>query len=351
MADPGLNTDSRLVAFYRDRTVLITGSTGFLGYWTVALLRFCGARPIGLSRRDIDCGYRIFAADVRDAQAVTAAVKASKATVVLHLAAQARTRAGQARSTFETNILGTLNVVEAASLVGIPATVVASSSRDPDMPTTDAARRDPYNASKLAAEHIVADYHAEALLADPPRGVALARPAVLVGGADVSSGRLIPDMVARLRAGQEAQPDMPILFRPWQHPLDAAAGMLWLAARLTEQPQGLAPTYNFGLAAHCPRMSAGTLANRLAALWCASAHADADVPAREGFWLDDRRARVDLGWSACWSLDTALGATVEWYRANATGPRAALTEAAGQVLRYCRDAAEAQIAWAAPASA
>ena len=335
--------------------MLVTGHTGLLGTWVVALLAGCRARPAGFARgtrTQPPGGIHAVSADIRESGPVVDAMSGAGASVVLHLAAQPQARLRQRRLTYETNVLGTLNILEGAAALGIPGCVIVSSSRDPARASPDDREsRDPYNASKLAAEQLVLAYRYDALHADPPRGVAIARPAVLIGGGDQAAGRLVPDVMAALRRGEPPGLRTAGHYRPWQHAVEAASGILWLAALLTREPAGLAAAYNFGLPSRpATPVTAGTMAFRLAALW--SGPRQTPGPRQDpsgGYWLDCRQAQADLGWAPCWTLDTALAATVDWHRAHAQGSEAAHAVMVGQVERYTRDAAAAGAAWAQPA--
>lgn len=342
---------TRLGAFYRHRRVLVTGHSGLLGRWVLGLLDACGAEPVGLSRGDrpLPVLGRTLAVDVRDADAVRDAVADARPSAVLHLAAQSHTRTGQRRRTYETNVLGSVNVLDAAAELAVPACVVTGSSRDPALAHADDAFSDPYNASKLAVEHIALDYREDASRCDPGRGVAVARPAVLLGGGDLPRGRLVPEIMATLRAGGRPELRSPGAFRPWQHAVETAAGLLWLAAVLTNAPARTAPAYNFGPSLDQGAVPVGSVAARLRALWTGEPAAPETDVAVDGYRLDPGLAHHDLGWVPCWTLDRALEATVEWHRADSAGGLAADDVVAGQIRRYARDATAAGAAWAEPA--
>lgn len=317
-----------MIGFYSGRTVLVTGHTGLLGKWVVALLAELGANPVGLARGVLpDPGRgRTIAGDVRDFTAVRSAVATSGASVVLHLAAQAHTRAGDRRVIYETNVLGTVNVLEAVAQTEISSCVVTSGARHPGRAQTDLEARDPYNASKFAAEHVVLDYRG--ILP----GVGIARPAVLIGGGDVSADRLVPTIMNALRADRTPQVRNPAAYRPWQHAADTAHGVLLLGAALATKPDSLAHAYEFGPAAS--PISAATLCQRLAAAWAGRPVPGPVCAPQDGYWMDSAAAAADLGWTQRWSLDEAIDATVRWHRADMSGPAEANQVLADQVRRF-----------------
>lgn len=331
---------NRLAAFYRGRTVAVTGHTGLLGRWVLGLLAAAGAEPVGLSRAT---------ADVTDFPRVRDVLDGARPSVVLHLAAQSQARAGRPRETWAVNVLGTVNVLEAAAGAGVAACVVAGSSRDPARAAADGAVRDPYNASKLAAEQAVLDYRHRGLPA------AVGRPAVLIGGGDPNAGRLVPSLLAALARGERPRVRTPSEHRPWQHAVEAAAGLLWLGAALAEGPAAgpvegpaagpvagpVAAAYNFGLPPGTAPVPVGRLVQLLAGGRPGPpVEVGGAVEVGEGFGLDDVRARAELGWWSCWSLEQAVAATVQWSRGG-TGE---------QVARYTADAARAGVRWALPAA-
>jgi CDP-glucose 4,6-dehydratase len=343
---------TRLAEFYRDRPVLVTGHSGLLGQWVVALLTECCAVPHGLAsgRRVGQGAIPAACADIRDLRAVRVAMAEVRPVVVVHLAAQSHNRNAQRHLTYETNVLGTVNVLESAAELGVPSCVVASSSRDWRQAQEDGEFWDPYNASKLAAEQVTLNYRHDALRADTPRGVAIARPAVLIGGGDTSPGRLVPSVMRALMNGQAPGIANAASYRPWQHAIESAAGLLWLGAALADPSRKLAPAYNFGMPPGTAS-SVGSLVGRLEAQWSGTPElGTAQAPEVTGYWLDFDGARADLGWLPCWTLDAAAQATVEWYRASQQDPAAVRDVMREQVLRYARSAAAAGAEWAIPSA-
>jgi CDP-glucose 4,6-dehydratase len=317
-----------VTGFYAGRTVLVTGHTGLLGQWVVALLTELGAIPVGLARgvRPDPGRSRTVAGDVRDFEAVRCALVSSGASVVLHLAAQAHARVADRRATYETNVLGTVNILEAVAESEIPSCVVTSGSRDPRRVQSDREAQDPYNASKFAAEHAVMDYRRNM------PGVGIARPAVLIGGGDCAAGRLVPEIMAALRAGRAPEVRAPAAYRPWQHAVDAAHGLLLLAAALASRQDSLADAYEFGPAGS--PVSADTLSRRLAAAWAGEPARGTGCAPEDGYWMDSAAAAADLGWAQRWSLDEAVDATVRWHRAQVAGQSEADAVLAHQARQF-----------------
>jgi CDP-glucose 4,6-dehydratase len=326
--------DLNFAGEYSGRRVLVTGHTGFKGSWLTLWLSRLGASVTGLAlsppgqpnhwdllRLDID-EHRI---DVRDADAVRAAVAQSRADCVFHLAAQPLVRRSYAEpvETWSTNVMGTVNLLEACRHArSVKAIVVVTS--DKCYENHHAAHRegdrlgghDPYSASKSAAE-LVAQCYRDALMnhIEAPL-LATARAGNVLGGGDWGEDRLIPDLVRAQARGASLAVRSPDAVRPWQHVFDCLAGYLLLGAKLLCGDREAASAWNFGPTADEAR-SVSSVLSGLSKHWPNLRwHAEAEPGPRESavLLLDSTRARTVLGWHPLMSFDHALVATAAWYR-------------------------------------
>jgi CDP-glucose 4,6-dehydratase len=302
--------------FWRERRVFITGHTGFKGTWLAQWLAMLGARVSGYSLPD----------DVRDLPLLREAMSAADPEIVIHLAAQALVRASYEDpvTTFTTNVIGTVNVLEAIRTtpsvrVAIMVTSDKCYANNGDahaFKEDDPLRgRDPYSSSKASAELAIAAYRASFFGApDAPRIVSV-RAGNLIGGGDWSKDRLVPDLVRAFRAGEPAHIRYPDATRPWQFVLDALHGYL-LAAECAFA--GDAPhAFNFGPDAHGAR-TVRWLAGAMAAHWGGGAawqESKAEHPHEaSSLALDSTRAREILAWMPLLDAATAVEWTSGWYQ-------------------------------------
>jgi CDP-glucose 4,6-dehydratase len=323
--------------------VLLTGHTGFKGSWLSLWLHSLGARVTGLAD-GVPTDPSLYelarvgelvdgiTADVRDFPAVRDAVASVRPEVLIHMAAQPFVRRSfrEPRETYETNVMGTVNVLDAIREAGdVRVAIVVTSdkcydNREQGRPFTEAdpmGGRDPYSNSKGCAE-LVADAYRHSFFAgaDTTR-VATARAGNVIGGGDWGEDRLIRDIMAAAVAGEPIPIRNPTAVRPWQHVLNPLAGYLQLAAALWDDPRFVGG-WNFGPALEDAR-PVSFITDRLREMWPGDLRWEVDPgphPHEAQFLaLDSTKAREELGWTPAWDLDEALRRIVEWYVALDAG--------------------------------
>jgi CDP-glucose 4,6-dehydratase len=325
-------------SFWDGRRVLLTGHTGFKGAWLSLWLQSLGARLTGFSidvptnpslfeLANVGEGMEAISGDIRDPDAITAAVRASDPEIVIHMAAQSLVRRSFADpvGTYETNVMGTVNVLDAVRRAGSGVRVIVNVTSDKCYENREwewgyredeaMGGHDPYSSSKGCAELVAAAF-SRSFFSDPdgPR-LASARAGNVIGGGDWGEDRLIPDMMRAALAGEAVRIRNPNSIRPWQHVLSPLSGYLVLAQSVWSSPEH-ATGWNFGPADEDAR-TVGWIVERLCELWpgeLRSAIDDGPHPHEARYLkLDSSRARAQLGWRPLVGLDGALKSIVEWY--------------------------------------
>ncbi|MEO7037962.1 MAG: CDP-glucose 4,6-dehydratase [Polyangiaceae bacterium] len=331
--------------FWRGKRVLITGHTGFKGAWLSLWLGQLGADVAGYAlpppsvpslfqAAALAQRMRSITSDVRDLAAVRAAFQEVRPEIVLHLAAQALVRPSYEDpvATFDTNVMGTVNVLEAARQQPETRSVVVVTSdkcyENREWPwgyreNEAMGGHDPYSSSKGCAELVTAAYRSS--FAKGTLGIASARAGNVIGGGDWAKDRIIPDFVRAVTQGQALRVRNPGAVRPWQHVLEPLAGYLLLAQRLFDEPKRFAEGWNFGPVDTDAR-PVSWVVERFARNWGQGVTWQADPgphPHEANFLkLDCSQARNLLAWRPRLTLDQALSWVTDWYREFSGGSSA-----------------------------
>ena len=333
-------------AFWQGKRVLLTGHTGFKGGWLSLWLQKKGAVVAGYALRPAyaeslfelaSVGEHMDSviADIRDLDALKGVFERFRPEIVFHLAAQPLVRLSyvEPAETFETNVLGTVNLLEAVRKTRDCRVVVSITSdkcyenkewvwgyRETD----PMGGHDPYSASKGCAEIVNAAYRRSFFEALGERQIALAtaRAGNVIGGGDFSKDRLVPDIMAAIVKGKSLNIRSPGAIRPWQHVLEPLSGYMLLAEKLWGSPKDYAQSWNFGPAAEDSR-PVRWMVEKLIERWGEGVPWELDSAPNfheaNALTLDSTKARVSLGWKPRWTLDQALSAIVNWYKAYQRG--------------------------------
>ena len=315
------------------RRVLVTGHTGFKGSWLSLWLRTLEADVQGISLApetqpnmfDL-CGlegmveHRV--QDIRNRHALKGVIRDFDPEYVFHMAAQPLVRRSYETplETFETNTMGTAYLLDAlrgcSMLKGVIAIttdkVYENKERQAPYGEEDhLGGKDPYSASKSAAEMVIGGYRG--LLQAP---LAAARGGNVIGGGDWSEDRLIPDLVRALGKGEALTLRNPEATRPWQHVLCLCHGYLRLAVEMERNPEHAAQAWNFG-PSEADTVSVAKVLERFGDQWTLpriDVKPEGAKPESQILKLTSAKAEDRLGWRPAWALDKAVEATAEWYR-------------------------------------
>ncbi len=343
-------------AFWAGKRVLLTGHTGFKGSWCALWLQRLGAKVHGLSLApeaeatlwgalDQPGGQHI--GDIRDPAVVSEAFRLSSPEIVIHMAAQALVHASyqDPATTFDTNVMGLVRVLDEARRCGSVRSVVNVTSDKcyenreqiwAYRETEAMGGSDPYSASKGCAELVTNSYRRSFFKNPSGPFLASGRAGNVIGGGDWSGDRLLPDCARAFAQGSPVLIRNPLATRPWQHVLEPISGYLVLAETLYRHGSGVDEGWNFGPSDE-DAWNVGRVVSRVVDLWGQQAawQQDDAAWAKEAILLrvDATKARIRLGWRPRLHVDDALAWTVEWYKAVQDG-RSALTITEEQIERY-----------------
>lgn len=332
------------LAAYRGKRVMITGHTGFKGSWLAFLLKEAGAEVLGYAlppdyadshfeKLGLARSIRHIEGDIRDAEKLAAATRDFAPEFVFHLAAQALVRRSYAdpRTTFETNVIGSVNLLEAVrSCESVKALVYITSDKAYEnvewlwgyRENDRLGGHDPYSASKAAAEIVFSSYARSFFAHRPDLGAASTRAGNVIGGGDWAEDRIVPDCIRFLKNRQPIRLRNPAATRPWQHVLEPLSGYLLLGTRLRESPAQFGGAWNFGPAAGEVR-TVRDVAERIVGQF---GNGSIEIAAGDGkqheaglLQLNCDKARQILDWKPRWDFAETVDNTALWYKETLAG--------------------------------
>lgn len=330
---------AQLTDAFRGKRVLITGHTGFKGSWLALWLHELGADVVGLAlppenpddhfnllRLDKFIHHEI--GDIRDKNTVDKVCTDFQPEFLFHLAAQPLVRYSyyEPKLTFDTNVGGSVNILEAVrSSPSIKALIYVTSDkcyknrewlwgyREND----ELGGRDPYSASKAAAELVFSSYQDSFFNRRDDLGAASVRAGNVIGGGDWAKDRIVPDCIRAVRAQQPIEIRNPSATRPWQHVLEPLSGYLLTAVKLHAAPKEFSGAWNFGPDDESVR-TVKDLAEQLISCWGGGTlytPQQQDAPHEANLLhLNCEKAQRLLGWRSQWNFDEGVSETVRWYR-------------------------------------
>ncbi len=329
--------------FWKNKKVLITGHTGFKGSWLSIWLNKLGADVVGYSLdpySDLDnfnlsnIGNKItdIRGDIRDLDNVRKVFVKHQPEIVFHLAAQPLVRLSYQlpKDTYETNVMGTLNVIECIrnteeTKVGIMITTDKCYDNKEQIwgyrETDPFGGYDPYSSSKACAEILISSYRNSFM--NPKdyekhgKAIASVRAGNVIGGGDWAIDRIIPDCIRALESNKPIQIRCPKAVRPWQHVLEPISGYMLLAEKLYENPVKYAEGWNFG-PEYDSFSNVWDVAKKVVKEYGVGDIEDIsnqDNPHEATLlFLDITKAKQELGWRPQLNIDETVQLTVDWYK-------------------------------------
>jgi CDP-glucose 4,6-dehydratase len=323
----------------KGKRILVTGSTGFKGSWLCTWLMEMGAQVSGFALPpkpgaplfdQLKLRNRInqHDGDIRDYNSVNDVIDKTKPEAIIHLAAQALVRHSyqNPKETFDTNVGGGINLLEAVrNYPDVRALVFITSDkcyknkewiwgyREND----ELGGRDPYSASKAAAENIFEGYYQSFLKTNKTLGAVTTRAGNVIGGGDLSEDRIVPDCIRALRTKRPIEVRNPIATRPWQHVLEPISGYLTLTAKILENPDKISGAWNFGPNTENVR-SVKELAELASEIWgsgSVSVEKDqSELHESNLLMLSSDKVKSQLAWHPLWNFERCVMETIDWYQ-------------------------------------
>jgi CDP-glucose 4,6-dehydratase len=325
--------------FWKGKRVFLTGHTGFKGGWISLWLQSMGAiikgyalvpstEPSLFVEANVAKGMESEIGDIRDLETLKKSMLEFNPDVLIHMAAQPLVRLSYLEpvETFSSNVMGTVNVLEAArSCSNLKAIVSVTTDKCYENKEWNWGYRenepmgghDPYSSSKGCAELVTAAYRSSFFQTDDTAFVASARAGNVIGGGDWAEDRLIPDILSAFEKAEPVIIRNPLSTRPWQHVLEPLSGYLVLAQQLYEEGNDFAEAWNFGPKDEdCKPVN--WILDKMVDEWGQGAHWELDKknnPYEAGYLkLDCSKAASRLKWHSKWRLEDSLKSIVNWHQ-------------------------------------
>ncbi len=331
--------------FWQDKRVLITGHSGFKGSWLSMILNEMGAEIAGISKESLNNNSELYDAldiqsfvhsydeDIRNAEKINKIFTAFKPEIVFHLAAQPLVRKSYVLpvDTYEINVIGTINVLEAIrSNDSVRSSLMITTDKCYDNKEwiwgyreNDAmGGHDPYSSSKGCAELVVQSYQKSYFNNDSISGLSSLRAGNVIGGGDLSQDRLIPDIVRAIQNKSKVSIRNPLATRPWQHVFEPLNGYLMVAEDLFKNGNSKNSSWNFG-----PLITDIRSVDEVTKLFCKiwgnldiiQYEQTSQVHEANLLSLDVSKAYHELKWRPRWSLNESMPHIVDWYKEYISG--------------------------------
>ena len=360
---------------FKDKIVLVTGHTGFQGSWLSLWLKMLGANVVGFSLEppsnpylfeilDLKNEVTNIIADLRDEKKLSDVMNKHEPEFVFHLAAQPIVLTSYERplETIETNVIGTANVLESIrNVTSVRSCVIMTSDKCYDnqiksTPHTEIDPMggfDPYSASKGAAELVVSSYRNSFFENDPTNKtkIATARAGNVIGGGDWGKDRLVPDIIRALQENKAVNIRNPNSVRPWQYVLEPISGILWLAAKMYEEPKKNSSAWNFGPSLSEKSFTVKELVNLIFEKWGSDLSFETEknssnMHESESLIIDSSKSKNELGWKTCLSFDETVSETVSWHKKYENDKNNIKNFTKKQIENYIIKAKKNNLVWA-----
>ena len=357
--------------FWRNKKVLVTGHSGFKGGWLTIWLDKLEAIVSGISLEAQTCPNLFTEAniseiceskfvDITNLESLSKEIHNIQPEIIIHMAAQSLVRKSYEEpiNTFNVNVLGSLNILEAVRECSSVKTVIMVTT-DKVYQNNEGGRsykeddslggHDPYSSSKAASEIVIESYR-KSFFSKENISISSARAGNVIGGGDWSDDRLIPDAVKSWKANKTLEIRSPNSVRPWQHVLEPLSGYLNLALSLKDNKLICGEPFNFGPLAS-ENKSVREVVSLMADRWQTSNWKIVEDTMSSNkehnlLQLNCEKAAIKLGWHPVWYLEDTINNTIDWYRSFYENGAETIIELTGeQIDQYTIAASERGLEW------
>jgi len=326
-----------LAKFYKKKKILVTGATGFKGAWLCYWLKSLGAKVYATGNNpnknknlfyglNLEKKLKLKIFDLRNKKKTEYILSKVKPEIVFHLAAQPLISKSYSHpiETYETNVVGTLNILEASRKINSIKSLICITSdkcyenNNSTIGFKESDRlggKDPYSGSKACAEIIIKTYY-ETFFSKLNKGLASARAGNVIGGGDFSENRLLPDLIKNINKNKITYIRNPNYNRPWQHVLEPLYGYLLLAKKLNENPKKYSGPWNFGTERNTVT-SVMQIANYVINFWGKGKLIFKNKKKfyeQENLQLNITKSKKILKWRPKYTIKDSVNITVSWYK-------------------------------------
>ena len=358
---------------FENKIIFLTGHTGFQGSWLTLWLKLLGAKVIGFSQEpptnpsmfkilNLEKKIKHNIGDIRDQKSLQTLLNRSKPDFIIHFAAQALVRNSYAEplETFETNIMGTANILESIrNLDSTKISIIMTSDKSyenslnmkPHKETDPMGGFDPYSASKGASELIVSSYRNSFFNQKKPRQkISTIRAGNVLGGGDWAKNRIIPDSVLALSSKKKIIIRNQNSIRPWQFILEPLSGILWLIAKMNSTPKKFNQAWNFG-PNQKNHVTVKEIVKKINKNWNNSSKItylkkNSNEPHESKYLkLDISKAKSQLKWKNVYDIDQTISETTNWYKSYYEESSSMYDITCDQIINYVQCAQKMKLDW------
>ena len=358
---------------FKNKCVFLTGHTGFQGSWLTLWLKLLGVKVIGFSQEPptkpsmfeilhLEKEIEHYIGDIRDQSSLQKLIKKSNPDFIIHFAAQTLVRDSYDNplETMETNIMGTVNILESIrNLDSTKISIIMTSDKSyenslntkPHKETDPMGGFDPYSASKGASELVVSSYRNSFFnQKNPLQKISTIRAGNVLGGGDWAKNRIIPDSILALSSKKKIIIRNQNSIRPWQFVLEPLSGILWLITKMNSTPKKFNQAWNFG-PEQKNHLTVKQIVKKINQNWKNAStikylNANSNEPYESKYLkLDISKAKSYLKWKSVYDINQTISETINWYKSYYENSSSMYDLTIDQIINYIQYAQKMKLHW------